>query len=158
MKPKQFELPYREGTRPRTTNRTPHTQLDQNSSPEILEKLTEWAFSLEARIEEPSRISVPGARALVLQEDVKSDEEAFMIGREFAHIHPQPSGGSMHLKLRPDHVAEVIKKGWGENHFLVDAGTLPVGAVLIYAPRNDEDLEVIKIIILQSYQYAQAEL
>ena len=41
--------------------------------------------------ERPSAISVPGARAMGLSEGVPTGpREAFMIGREFAHIHPLP--------------------------------------------------------------------
>ena len=79
-----------------------------------MEALASWAFSLEGVREEPSGISVPGARALVLIESVSGNRDAFMIGREFAHIHPEPLGGSLHLKLKEDDASEVIEKGWGE--------------------------------------------
>jgi len=45
----------------------------------------------------PSMISVPGARAFVLEEDAaRGPDEAFMVGREFAHVHPADDG-SLHI-------------------------------------------------------------
>jgi hypothetical protein len=153
-----FALPQREGTRPRTTQRTPHTQLEQNSSPEIYEQLAEWAFALPDVVEAPSGVSVPGARALLVSPDVEANERAFMVGREFAHIHPMPYPGSLHLNLMPPDAEEAIQQGWGENHFLVDLGVLPPGTIMVYAPRNDADLAVVETIIARSHAYATNRL
>ncbi len=50
----------------------------------------------------PSAISVPDAQALWLAEEVAAARpEAFLIGRESAHVHP-PYEGSMHVMLPPD--------------------------------------------------------
>jgi hypothetical protein len=47
----------------------------------------------------------------------------------------------------------VVDKGWGEWHpFAVDA-TMP-GMVMVYAPRSDEDLDVVKTIIETSVAHA----
>lgn len=84
-------LPQRSGSRPRTTPTNPHTQLEQNPEREVVEELALKVFALPDVEERPSAISVPGARALWLRDDVPpGPREAFMIGREFAHIHPMP--------------------------------------------------------------------
>jgi hypothetical protein len=89
-------LPKRSGPRPRTTPTNPHTQLEQNPERDVVEELARRVFALPGVEERPSAISVPGARALWLREDVAAGpQEAFMIGREFAHIHPMPDG-SLH--------------------------------------------------------------
>jgi hypothetical protein len=94
-------LPKRSGSRPRTTPTNPHTQLEQNPEREVVEELARRVFSLPDVEERPSAISVPGARALWLREDVPAGPpEAFVIGREFAHIHPMPDG-SLHAALPP---------------------------------------------------------
>jgi hypothetical protein len=60
-------LPARTGGRPRTTPTNPHTQLDQQPSDlRWVDELARRVFSLPGVVEEPSGISVPGARALVL--------------------------------------------------------------------------------------------
>lgn len=77
-----------------------------------------------------------------------------IVGREFAHIHAPPNGaGSLHLRLAEEQAAEVVDTGWGEQHpFAVD-GTMP-GFVLVYAPRSENDLKVVKTIIEASFAYA----
>ena len=77
-----------------------------------------------------------------------------MIGREFAHIHPNPDNGSMHLVLPADDVAEIKRTGWGEDHYLVTQGQWPVGLVMIFSPRDEDELSVIKRIVGRSYQFA----
>ena len=60
-------LTRREGQRPRTTSTNPHTQLDQQPTDSFVrEELARRVFALPGVIEQPSGISVPGARALVL--------------------------------------------------------------------------------------------
>jgi hypothetical protein len=86
-------LPERTGYRPRTTPTNPHTQLDQNPEELVVRELARRVFALPDVEVRPSAISVPGARALWLRDEVPAGpQEAFMIGREFAHIHPMPVG------------------------------------------------------------------
>lgn len=95
-------LPTRRGHRPKTTPTNPHTQLEQNPEHDVVDELARRAFALPDVEERPSAISVPGARALWLREDVPAGpKEAFMVGREFAHIHPMPDG-SLHAALPPE--------------------------------------------------------
>lgn len=104
-------LPERDGPRPRTTPTNPHTQLEQNPDNSIVEELARRVFALPGVEERPSAISVPGARALWLREEIPAGpREAFMIGREFAHIHPLPDG-SLHAALPPEIAEEAIEKG-----------------------------------------------
>ena len=77
-----------------------------------------------------------------------------MIGREFAHIHPHPDSGSMHLQLAAEDAQSVIETGWGENHYLVTQGKWPMGLVMVFSPRDDAELETVKTIVQRSYDYA----
>ncbi len=97
---------------------------------------------------------MPGSRALVMHDDVECNHQAFMIGREFAHIHPHPDNGSMHLQLPEEDAIEVATKGWGEDHYLVTQGRLPKGLVMVFSPRHNEELDVVKLIVKRSYNYA----
>lgn len=147
--PDKFVLPARAGVEPDVTKGIPHIQLDQTTSDELLLTMTQWVFSLQGVVEQPSRTSLSGARALTVSTDVPvTNQEAIMVGREFAHIHPQPRGGSMHMRLPVDQVTEVVEKGWGELHPLALNSSIP-NLLLVYAPRNDEDLAVIKTIIFK---------
>ena len=55
-------------------------------------------------------MSVPGAEAMHLKEDVNGYN--FLMGREFAHLHPL-SDGSMHLRLSDKDAQLVVKQGKG---------------------------------------------
>ncbi|MEM1443027.1 MAG: hypothetical protein AAGF67_11840 [Verrucomicrobiota bacterium] len=150
----EFTLPQRTGPKPETTNELPHSQLTQHGPDEIVAKLHRFCFSLPEVQNEPSLISVPGARALVFHECVECNEKAFMVGREFAHIHPKPDHGSMHVMLPEKDAEEVVKHGWGEDHYLVTLGKFPPGLVLVFSPRNDAELEVVQSIVKRSHEYA----
>jgi hypothetical protein len=131
-----FDLPPRAGDKPKTTSSNPHQQQSQNPPPEVYELLLSRAFDFPHVERRPSAISVPGAQALWLSEEVGDGcPEAFLIGREFAHVHP-PYDGSMHMMLPPDAVEQLLGKGWGEPHPLVRRGLIPATAVMVYAPRD----------------------
>jgi hypothetical protein len=149
-----YELPPREGPRPRTTPTNPHTQLDQNPGPSLVQELARRAFALPDVEERPSAISVPGARALWLGQDVPAGpREAFMIGREFAHIHPMPDG-SLHAALPPEVAGEAVEKGWAEQHPVARLGYIPENVVMIYAPRDEPELEIVLKLVEESRRYA----
>ena len=109
-----LNLPARSGPKPETTSSLPHSQVTQHGPDDVIDKLHDWCFSLPDVNNEQSGISVPRSRALVLHEGCECNHDAFMIGREFAHIHPHPDNGSMHLQLPADDAQDVIDAGWGE--------------------------------------------
>lgn len=147
-------LPKRVGAKPRTTPTNPHTQLDQNPDERVVEELARRIFALPGVKQRPSMISVPGARALWLEENVPvGPPEAFIIGREFAHIHPIPDG-SLHAALPPELAAEAIEKGWAEQHPVARMGYIPTNVVMIYAPRNAEEVEIVAGLVTESHRYA----
>jgi phospholipase/carboxylesterase len=119
-------------------------------------RLAEQAFALPGVQERPSLISVPGARALWLQEDEPAGPpEAFMVGREFAHIHPLPDG-SLHMVLPADWVEEAVRKGWAEPHPLARSGYIPATVVMVYGPRDAQELEVVMVLLRASHGTARS--
>lgn len=152
-----LSLPERPGPAPKTLGQLPHSQLTQHGPDEIIEKLHAWCFALPNINNEASGISVPGSRALILQDGVPGNQAAFMIGREFAHIHPKPDNGSMHLVLSGDDVAAIKSAGWGEDHYLVTQGQWPSGLVMIFSPRDEKELTTVKQIVARSYEFATGE-
>ncbi len=154
-----FTLPPRTGEKPVTDNVIPHTQYSQNATDEIIEALSQWLFSLEHIEEKDSLISVAGTPGAYFNVNVKGlNPAALLIDREFTHIHPQPQGGSQHLALRPEDANEVIAKGWGEEHPLLKGGYLKTHTIMVYAPRDERDLNVIKTITQRSYDFAMNRL
>ncbi|MEO0606286.1 MAG: luciferase family protein [Myxococcota bacterium] len=147
-------LPTRVGPRPRTTPTNPHTQLDQIAPEPLQQQVAEFMFGRSCVQEVPSRISVPGARAMWLDHQCHAGpDEAFMVGREFCHLHP-PSDGSLHVNLPLDVARAAIDKGWAENHPIALRGLIPMNVVMVYGPRNPEEVEVVKWLVAQSHAFA----
>jgi hypothetical protein len=119
-------LPTRVGERPRTTPTNPHTELDQQPTDlRWVEQLADRVFALPGVVEHPSRISVPGARALVLAPgEPGGPPEAFLINREVAHLHPAPDH-SLHAMLPTETVTEAVAAGWAEPHPVALRGLIP---------------------------------
>jgi len=151
-----LKLPARAGDRPRTTPSNPHTQLDQQpGDARLAEQLALRIFALPGVCEQPSRISVPGARALVLAEgEPAGPPEAFLIGREFAHLHPSPDH-SLHAMLALDIADAAIAAGWAESHPVALRGLIPRTAVMLYAPRDEAELDVVELLVRASHGYAR---
>ncbi|MEM9433760.1 MAG: hypothetical protein AAGA12_07540 [Pseudomonadota bacterium] len=150
----RLSLTPRKGPAPETTDRLPHSQVTQHGPDATIEKLHDWCFALPSVANEHSGISVPGARALVLHEGTECNQDAFMVGREFAHIHPHPDNGSMHVKLSAEDAKAVVDAGWGEDHYLVTQGQYPPGLILVFSPRDPGELETVKQIVARSYEFA----
>ena len=136
-------LPARAGDRPRTTPTNPHTQLDQQPSDlRWVEELARRVLALPGVVEEPSRISVPGARALVLAPDeATGPPEAFLIDREFAHLHPA--------------LTEAVAAGWAEPHPMAREGLIAPTAVMLYAPRDEAEVDVVEALVRASHAFAR---
>jgi hypothetical protein len=149
------ELPRRRGERPTTTSTFPHSQLDQQPADlTVRDELARRAFSLDGVVERDSVISVPGARALVLEDHrAVGPDAAFIRGSEFAHFHPGPDW-SLHLTL-PDDVADVaIERGWAELHLIARTEQLPGSVVMVYAPRDADEAEAVWALLRASYEFA----
>ena len=140
-------MPRREGPPPEVIGPRPHAQRSQNAPAALQEELVHRALELPGVSAADSQVSVPGARAFVLDEaSARGPREAFQAGHEFAHIHPSEDG-SLHMTL-PDQVAEAAyAAGWGEPH--------PIsGTPLIFGPRDEAELEIVWGLLRSSYEYA----
>ena len=155
----KFEIPKRVGDKPLTGQQPPHLQFSDLSPKEVFEKMEQWAlFDLPEKVpfirKHPTLISVPSSQALWLDESKAAAKNAFMPpshSREFAHLH---ADGSWHLVVAENTVEEIIMAGWGERHPWYDKGVLEV---MIYAPRNDDELSIIKQLVITSIEHASNE-
>src|SRR5919204_7021636 len=140
-------MPRRKGPPPDAIGPRQHAQRSQNAPAALQEELVQRALELPGVSEAESGVSVPGARAFVLEEaSARGPREAFQVGREFAHIHPAEDG-SLHMTL-PDQVAQAAyAAGWGEPH--------PIsGTPLIFRPRDQAELETVWGLLRTSYGHA----
>jgi hypothetical protein len=153
-----MDLPSRGGARPRTTASLPHSQLDQQppGSQEldsILVEATTWTHVDR----QPSGIAPVGSRALVLRAGAGTgSDDAFMVGREFCHAH---SGGdfSLHATLPVALARAAQAAGWAEPHYLVHSGQAPPTVVMLYAPRDEAERDVVLQLVRASYEFALAD-
>ncbi len=141
-------LPRRAGARPLTHIGMPHAQIGVSPVPEVNAELSRRCFSLPDVRNEPTRISVPGARALWLREDLPlAHAEMIAVGREFAHVHPD---GSLHASLPPERAREAVEAGWAEAHPMAQHMGKQ-GMVMLYTPRTLQELDVVFQLVVDSY-------
>jgi len=147
------ELPQRAGNRPEVSWTIPQQQESQNAPAHLQERLFDELRTLAGVEVGPSRISVPGARGLTLSEG-SPDPQAWLVPQvgEFAHLHPEHDG-SMHLVLPPDLAADLVTKGWGRPHMWAGSRLSP-GFVLVFGPRDDDELATVLGIVAASHAYA----
>lgn len=153
-----LKIPPRQGPRPVTTPCAPHMQISQNPDAASYRTFRDRAFDFPFVTRRPSMISVPGAEALCLEHGYGCGcRAAFMIGREFAHVHP-PRDGSLHMMLPLDAVPQIIDLGWAEPHPMAAAGMIPSTAVMVYAPRNAAEIETVLDLLRMSHDFACGRL
>ncbi len=153
MSEQKFHLPNRIGEAPKIGQTPPQLQFSDKSPRDIYQKFHNWMFTTFPKVrKEPTRISVSTSTAMWLDENENAGHiDAFMPpsgGREFTHIHLD---GSFHTVVGTDVENEIIAKNWGVRHMYYDRG---VKEVLVYAPRNEEEIEIAKTIVIKSYEYA----
>lgn len=149
------QLPMRVGGRPETTPTNPHTQLDQQPADAAPRRALEAALAdLPGVRQGPSGISVPGAVGLLLDPAVAAGPAAaFMVPGEFAHLHPDPDH-SLHVALPPELAEQAVQAGWAEQHPVARRGLIPPGSVMLYAPRDDAEVDVIAGLVKASWAWA----
>ena len=142
-----------------TTTAIPHSQLDQQPTDGTqLTAVLEEAGSWSGVVVGPSGISVPGACALLLADGLDDGPaDAFLVGREFCHGHAQ-GDHSLHLALPPALALEAEQAGWVEPHFLARQDRLPRTIVMLYAPRNADEVAVATGLVRASLDFARGDL
>ncbi|MGH3982723.1 MAG: phospholipase [Pseudonocardiaceae bacterium] len=148
-------LPARHGAAPKVSVTTPQQQESQNAPVVLQEMLFSRVATLAGVATQSSAISVPGARAFVLDPGAaRGPAEAFMVADvgEFAHLHPGYDG-SMHLALPIPLARDALIKGWAVAHPLAGI-RLTAGTVMIFGPRDEGELEIVSGIAGASHSFA----
>ncbi|RSL70669.1 hypothetical protein CEP51_006352 [Fusarium floridanum] len=155
----RYHLPYRAGPRPVVAGIAPQRQLDQHGSQVCYRAVRRSMEKLASRIPkkfgtERSCLEKHGL-ALFARHPLQTNCQG-----EICHVHD--SDHSMHMCLHPDDIKEVLDKGWGQRHPLAWRSRFlksPVSPdfVMIYAPRDDEELQVICNVIEAAIWYTVAE-
>jgi hypothetical protein len=104
-----------------------------------------------------SHVSLPDTKALQLTaRAANGPDAAYMVGREFAHLHGEPDG-SLHLMLPKATVEQAIAKGWAEPHPLVRSGLATETTVMPYSPRDQDELELVWSLVQMSHAFARGD-
>ncbi|OXV06714.1 hypothetical protein Egran_05519, partial [Elaphomyces granulatus] len=146
------ELPKRIGPRPRVAGIAPQRLLTQRGGAEMYQTLT---LSIKHVVHcHPDRlylgISCFEKHSIGIFSHPSLRHRPTCNG-EICHAHP--SDGSLHLTLHPADVKFIIDQGWGERHPLAReswwwrARIVPPGFVLIYAPRDEKELNCVMEIV-----------
>jgi Luciferase len=148
-------LPLRSGLRPHTSAEIPHCQLDQQpDDSRHVDAILAEALSWPSVLRGPSGISLEGARALTLDaHSATGPKEAFMVGEEFCHVHAQ-GDFSLHAALPLPLAIAAERAGWAEPHFFVRTGRAPATIVMVYAPRDCAEQDVVLELVRASYEFA----
>jgi len=150
-------LPQRHGDRPKTSPEIPHQQLSQNAPSWLQEELWNRMSALDGVQEGRSNVSLLETRALHLDPRLaQGPREAFLAGTEFAHLHG-PTDGSLHLMLPVSVARDAIEKGWSELHPMARRGAGPQTLVMLYGPRDREELEIVWRLVQASYTFARGQ-
>ncbi|OAK98152.1 hypothetical protein IQ06DRAFT_295514 [Phaeosphaeriaceae sp. SRC1lsM3a] len=162
-----LRLPERDSSRPRLgSHPVPQRQLSQLPSVEMRQRLITRFEALGSVAKERGLVDVKMSlyerqhSALFVSENVEWQPIAHQSRGEISHIHAGKDG-SIHVVLHPKDCMTVLEKKWGQRHALSGAESLkriagfsiPINYVLVYAPRDDAELEVAMTIIKASIQY-----
>ncbi|KAJ6607404.1 hypothetical protein B0H10DRAFT_2227936 [Mycena sp. CBHHK59/15] len=140
----------------------PHRQIDRLPTDKFAKRLD--AIFAEHAAANPTLIQVVTSphekwnSGMVIHTDIPSPhKEADQAWREIAHVHPIDH--SLHAVLSPADCKTVIELGWAERHPLSGVSRvfpLPKNYLLVYAPRDEEELQVVERILVASIGYMTA--
>lgn len=151
-------LPMRKGERPVTDLRLPHTQISQLPPPALGRELSRWMLEALSGLDHvtlgSSLRAPPGTTGLFLGDQCGCGQErAFLLGREFAHVHIEDDG-SLHAILPEPLKQAAMDAGWAEPHPLAGQPTVSPDTVMIYAPRDQNEARTIVALVRVSWQNA----
>jgi hypothetical protein len=134
----------------------PQHQLDQLPT-EAEWRTTRKMFNAWQTVDQGASLrAAPGTLGLYIPENDEkaSSAERFLLGNEFAHHHPMGDGG-LHVVLPPTWHVAAIKKGWAVPHTLAGQPSVSPLTLLIFAPRDADERDVIRRLIEVSENFAR---
>jgi Family of unknown function (DUF5519) len=149
------DLPQRQGPAPRVEPGPPQHQLDQLPTGDEWSAMRKLFDEWQSADKGASRRAVPGTVGLYIPENVQgaASQEAYLLGKEFAHHHPDSDGG-LHLVLPPEWHAAALQKGWAIPHTFAGQPSVSRWTVLVFAPRDATERAVAKRLLEASEEFA----
>ncbi|PQE06552.1 glutamate-1-semialdehyde -aminomutase protein [Rutstroemia sp. NJR-2017a WRK4] len=164
-----LKIPHRTGPRPKVAGIAPQRQVSQYGSRAMYlllrTSLENLAFKHSDKLQTGTSCFEKKGLALFAL-NIQNDT----CRGEICHVHH--TDHSMHLNLHPDDAKIVLEQGWGERHPLADGAgkwvprwvserlapkVVPQQFLMIYAPRDRAELEVITHIIEAAAYWVSGE-
>ncbi|KAH7116697.1 hypothetical protein B0J11DRAFT_583412 [Dendryphion nanum] len=144
----------------------PQRQLNQLPDDEIRERLIDGFAQLGKKAEEKGLVEVRQSRyerhheAMFVSSSRQWNVVAEHTNGEITHVHAGVDG-SVHVTLHPADCKAVFEAGWGQRHPLsgvdvlkkVAGFSLPVNYVLLYAPRDQAEVDIVLTMVKASIGY-----
>jgi len=145
-------LPVRKGPRPKTIVGPLHIQCSSHGDSKHLNELVKdvltWPY-IESILSFVNRHIV---RVRLEEEAASSDSTTFISDREFARF--LLAAPTIYLALPLPLAQRAIARRWAEPHYLQSFGLMPAGTVLVYTPKNREELAVCYSLFSEAYHSA----
>lgn len=148
------DFPTRPGARPKTAASGLHRQLSHQSHPSIWGHTVAAVFSLRGVVEGHSSVCSASSRAVFLEDELVPYSEATSLAPIGERLEPVHLHGvfdtSLHVCLPVERAHEVCGLGWGEPHRYTGHET----EIMLYGPRNQEELRVVVGLVRESLAFA----
>jgi hypothetical protein len=147
------KLERRAGARPGIAVQYPSLQMDDTSPADVHAALVEHGAALANVTVAQTQMAVPGVALNLDAELAKGKPECFVHRREFAIIRDD---GSVQVNLDPDCGQIALDRGWAVVHPLARymAGALPPQSLIVFAPRDTNELAIVAMILEVAHVYA----
>jgi hypothetical protein len=130
-----------------------HIQCDGRGNPKYLPQLIDEVRGWRYVQSDPPFASNRDTFSFRLDEiAIAAESSVFVNDREFARVLVATPTIYVALPLVCAHWA--IVRRWAEPHYLSSHGVMPPGLVVLYTPRDQEELEVYYFLFSESYRFA----
>jgi hypothetical protein len=148
-------LPLRKGPRAQTIRGPLHIQCNGCGDSKYVNQLVKEVLTWPDIELTPPFPNWPTTIPIRLIETATTkDPSAFLTAREFGRVLLGAPTIYLALPLVCAHWA--IVRGWAEPHYLASFGSMPAGAVVVYAPRDEQELKVCYFLFSESYHFARS--
>jgi hypothetical protein len=146
-------LPARKGQRPQTIRGPLHIQCNGHGDSRYVNQLVDQVLAWPHIESTPTPVSQPDTIRIRLAEMETTDKpSALLTAREFGRVLLGAPTIYLALPLVSAHWA--IVRGWAEPHYLASFGLMPAGAVVVYTPRDEQELGACYLLFSESYRFA----
>ena len=149
------DLPTRKGSRPKTLPGPLHIQCSGHGDRKYIDQLVGDVLSWPYVEGLADSSNPPTAIPFRFQENAATvDSAPFISTREFARV--LLGAPTIYLALPLECAHWAIVKGWAEPHYMGSFGLLPAGVVLVYTPKDREELSACYTLFHAAYHSALA--